>query len=522
MERLIPRTMASQHPDNANVPPWCNGEMIAGEYEVKEAYLGFRDYGCHEVMWDSEGKDIDPHVVRKLLSNYPEFFQGKMLGRDIFLTFRVPNPQIEEAERKVFLESLQSIPRHNDIARIFYGEDRHFIFEIILPFTSSHTDIVRVKEVYRRSVVEPLNSQIDFRGFTLRELVGDVSPKDIEVIPLIEDMDSIFNINTILTKYVELFTPRYLRLFIARSDPALSYGFISATLLAKLALSKCKSVEKRLGIPVYPILGAGCLPFRGHNSPVNTDAFIEEYSGVYTVTIQSAFRYDFPLDVSVRGVEKLNSSLPKREAELLSEDQENLVKDCVLRLAKIYGDSLEMSAEEVNQKSRLIPSRRARKLHIGLFSYSRKFRGFQLPRAIPFTAFFYTLGMPPEFIGLRALREFNEEEYRVVVELHKNLRHDLSFAARFLSWENISLLTESEAPVRKVFGQQFLKDFMPRYLEDIATAEEMFGIKCGPRALSDRKYVNTVENFLISLIEENEEQARAELLLSARMRGSLG
>ncbi|MEM4590544.1 MAG: phosphoenolpyruvate carboxylase [Nitrososphaerota archaeon] len=522
MERAIPKTMASQHPDNASVPAWCSNQIIAGEDEVKEAYMAFKEYGCQEVMWDSEGKDIDPHVVRKLLSSYPEFFGEKMLGRDIFLTFRVPNPLIEEAERKVFLESLQSIPRHNDIARLFYGDNRHFIFEIILPFTSSQNDIIRVKEVYRRAVVEPLSSLIDFKGYTLRDLIGDVSPKDIEVIPLVEDMDSILSIDLILTKYVELITPSYVRLFIARSDPALSYGFISATLLAKLGLSKARQVEETLGIPIYPIIGAGCLPFRGHNSPLNTDKFLEEYSGVYTVTIQSAFRYDFSLNDSIKAVEQLNSQLPAREADILDRDIEELATTCISKLMNIYSESLQLSAKEVNKKSRLIPSRRSRKLHIGLFSYSRKFRGFELPRAIPYSGFFYTLGLPPEFIGLRGLRALSEEEFDTVLWLHRNLKHDLSFSARFVSWENLSLLAEVGSEVERVFGQEFLKGFIPKYMEDIAASEEMLGIKCGPKVPSDRKYVNTVENFLISLIEGDEEQAKAELLSSARMRRSLG
>ncbi|GBC70752.1 Phosphoenolpyruvate carboxylase [Candidatus Calditenuaceae archaeon HR02] len=522
MERLIPRTMASQHPDNAVSPPWCSGEVIAGEDEVREAYLAYSEYGCQEVMWDAEGKDIDPYVVRKLLITYPEYFREKVLGRDVFLTFRVPNPLIEIAERKVFLESLQAIPRHNDVARIFYNGDRAVVFEVILPFTSSHTDMVRVREVYRRCVVEPFSASIDFRGFTLRDLLGDVTPEDLEIIPLFEDAGTIIKIDDIITKYVELFAPPYLRIFIARSDPALTYGFITATVLAKIALSKCRTLSERLGIPIYPIIGAGCLPFRGHNSPNNVEKFVEEYAGVWTVTIQSAFRYDHPSELAMKAIERLNTHLPYGSPILIDRGGEEIILSAISTLMKIYGDSLENAAEEVNSKSRFIPHRRARKLHIGLFSYYRSFRKTTLPRAIPFTAFFYSLGLPPELIGLRALRELGEEEYDSVRELHVNLVHDLSFAARHFSWENLSTLAERGQQVQKVFGPNFLERFIPSYMEDIATAEEMLGIKCGPWTLSDRKYVNTVENFLISLLEGREEEAGEELLRSAVMRRSLG
>lgn len=522
MERVIPKTMASQHPDNAASPPWSSGEVIAGEDEVREAYLAYSEYGCQEVMWDSEGKDIDPYVVRKLLSTYPEFFREKVLGRDVFLTFRVPNPLIEIAERKVFLESLQAIPRHNDVARLFYNGDRAAVFEVILPFTSSHTDMVRVREVYRKCVVEPFSASIDFRGFTLKDLLGDVTPRDLEVIPLVEDVDTILMIDELITKYVELFAPPYLRVFIARSDPALTYGFITATLLAKIALSKCWTLSERLGIPIYPIIGAGCLPFRGHNSPSNVEKFVEEYAGVWTVTIQSAFRYDHPREIAVRAIEQLNARLPFRSPILIERGHEETLLGGITKLMKVYGDSLESAADEVNSKSRFIPQRRARKLHIGLFSYSRSFRQKTLPRAIPFTAFFYSLGLPPELIGLRALKELREEEYDAVRELHVNLTHDLGFAAGHFSWENLSLLAERGEQVKKVFGLDFLERFIPCYMEDIAAAEEMLGIKCGPRTLSERKYVNTVENFLISLLEGREEEAREELLRSAVMRRSLG
>ena len=84
--RRIPRTMSTQHPDNARIPGWAGGEVIEGEAEVVEAYRAFSVLGIHEVMWDAEGKDVDTHVVRKLLSRYPDFFEERVLGKDVFIT----------------------------------------------------------------------------------------------------------------------------------------------------------------------------------------------------------------------------------------------------------------------------------------------------------------------------------------------------------------------------------------------------------------------------------------------------
>jgi phosphoenolpyruvate carboxylase len=123
-------------------------------------------------------------------------------------------------------------------------------------------------------------------------------------------MNSLLKIDQIVEPYVEAAKPSYVRVFIARSDPALNYGLVCATILSKIALSKLKSLEKRRGVPVYPIIGVGSMPFRGHLSPSNVEGFLDEYKGVYTATIQSGLKYDFPVEDVKRVVDVLNSKLP--------------------------------------------------------------------------------------------------------------------------------------------------------------------------------------------------------------------
>ena len=77
--------------------------------------------------------------------------------------------------------------------------------------------------------------------------------------------------------------PKHLRVFIARSDPALNYGLICAVLLSKIALSKLKKTEKKQDVTVHPIIGVGSKPFRGHLSPENIENFLQEYKGLATV-----------------------------------------------------------------------------------------------------------------------------------------------------------------------------------------------------------------------------------------------
>ncbi|MEM2017298.1 MAG: phosphoenolpyruvate carboxylase [Nitrososphaerota archaeon] len=521
-DRLIPKTMASQHPDNASIPKWCKNEVIAGEDEVYEAYHAYVFLGCREAMWDAEGKDIDPQVVRKLLTNYPEYFIENKLGEDIFLTLRIPNPLIEVAEKKIFLETLQSIPKHNDVAMTFYNEHPcKSIFEVILPFTVSHVDLIRVRETYRKVIVEPFNEQIDYQGLKLKELVGEVYPKEIEVIPLIEDMNSLISCDEIIMRYIELVSPSYLRVFLARSDPALNYGYVAATLLAKLALSKLWNIRNQTGIDIYPIIGAGCLPFRGHNSPINIEGFVEEYKGTWTVTIQSAYRYDYPENEVVEAVKKLNNMLPYGEPRDLTEVEETIV-NVIQKFSRKYQETLESAIDAVNYVASFIPPRRSRKLHIGLYGYSRRLIGKSLPRAIPFTGAFYSLGIPPEFIGMRVLKGLGEEEYDVLREVHVRLRDDLEEAARRVVWEAFSLLVENRGNLLKHFSKEFYEEFIPSYMEDLETTSELFGIKIGGRSFSDRRYANIIENFLISILEEEYDRAKHELVEAARLRRSIG
>ncbi|RWX46143.1 phosphoenolpyruvate carboxylase [Candidatus Electrothrix aarhusensis] len=129
--KIIPRCMSTQHPDNASIPFFASGSALVGEDEIREAYYAFSHLGCDEQMWDVEGKEIDTYVVKKLLSHYPEYFRENVLGEDLRLTLRVPNPTVEKTEGKILLETLESIPRSYDAARLFYERDVPPIFEVI-------------------------------------------------------------------------------------------------------------------------------------------------------------------------------------------------------------------------------------------------------------------------------------------------------------------------------------------------------------------------------------------------------
>ncbi|MDP3965452.1 MAG: phosphoenolpyruvate carboxylase, partial [bacterium] len=92
MKRNIPATMATQHPDNAHSPFWKEGSAFVGVHEEpEECIVCLRDMGAQEFMWDWEGKYADESVIDKLFAKHHSYLKKNLLGRDKFLTFRLPN-----------------------------------------------------------------------------------------------------------------------------------------------------------------------------------------------------------------------------------------------------------------------------------------------------------------------------------------------------------------------------------------------------------------------------------------------
>ncbi len=521
--RKIPSTMSTQHPDNVTLPPWVDEEIIAGEAEVHETYLAYEELRCEEQMWDWEGKDVDPNIVRKLLVNHPDFFKDNILGRDVFLTYRVPNPSVEVAEKKVLIEALESIPRCYDVAESFYGKKVcPPIFEVIVPFTTSHLELLRAASCYSKIIVGKEKMKLcEIEDVSVEDWVGGFKPKRVEMIPLIEDMESLSNIDQILIKYIKQSKPNYLRVFLARSDPALNYGLTPAVLLAKLALSKIRAVSEHHEVEVFPIIGTGSLPFRGHLMPDNINNFLREYAGVRTVTIQSALKYDFDRSMVERTVEKLKRELRKKDANEMSDEEEREIKSIIKTFTVNYQRKIESLSAVINHIAQYVPKRRARKLHIGLFGYSREVGTTQLPRAIKFTAAMYSLGIPPELVGVSALSNLSERQWELLEEYYINWKNDLKSASEFLCWQNLNYLMGEKEIVEEVTKKFGLGKVIPEIMEDLELLEQVTGISLGPRNLDHRKHENVVNNILISLAKDPEEATRY-IVEAGRIRHSLG
>ncbi|MHA1697162.1 MAG: phosphoenolpyruvate carboxylase [Candidatus Helarchaeota archaeon] len=443
----VPKCMSTQHPDNVASPFFARDAILEGEDEIKEAYYSFSHLGCDEQMWDCEGKEVDNYVVKKLLTRYRNFFIEKKLGEDIFLTLRVPNPSIEKSDAKILLETLESIPRSFDIAKIFYKEEIAPIFEVILPMTTDYKSLNRVYWYYRDYVVGKQEKKFRDEGVKIAEWIGNFLPEKINVIPLYEDMEHMLEADVITREYIkgkELF---YQRVFLARSDPAMNYGLISAVLLNKIALNRLERISKETGVKIYPIVGVGSAPFRGNLKPETVERIIKEYPSVYTFTIQSSFKYDYSPEEVMSGIKKIKNKSVKRANEI----EEEKCLEIIEKYSKEYQRQVLGLALIMNKVAKYIPNRRKRKLHIGLFGYSRGLeigdRRITLPRAIKFTTSLYSIGVPPEILGLNIL---GVEDFHFLKKVYINIEEDLRDALRYYN---------SDSPFLPKEVKKFIKEY---------------------------------------------------------------
>ncbi|WP_319578445.1 phosphoenolpyruvate carboxylase [uncultured Methanospirillum sp.] len=428
----IPRTMSTQHPDNVTTPFFAANPELSGEDEVREAFYIFSHLGCREQMWDCEGKEVDNFVVKKLLSRYPEYFHKNQLGKNRLLTLRVPNPEFERAEAKILLETLGSIPRSYDIASLFYGDETPPIFEVILPMTTSYSSIDNIYQYYRDFVVGQQHQRLGGRDSTIADWIGSFHPDRINVIPLFEDRDGMLNAASIVRRYMQDKNLPYQRVFLARSDPAVNYGQIGAILLNKIALWNLSKLSDETGVPICPIIGAGSAPFRGNLRPDTVQRVVQEYPGAYTFTIQSAFKYDYPLSEAAEGIRFLEERSIE-PATYIDEEESLILLD---RYSAEYQKQIIALAPMINRIAGHIPGRRKRKLHIGLFGYSRSMGEVSLPRAITVTAALYSIGIPPEILGMNAL---TPDDIAFLKSTYVNFESDMADAVRFLNPDSVFL-----------------------------------------------------------------------------------
>jgi phosphoenolpyruvate carboxylase len=452
--------------------------------------------------WDWEGKLVDESVIERMFSTQYEFFQKHPLGTDKFLTFRLPNPRVETEFRlgRAFMSLLSAAGLAKQI-----NLPTPPLFEVILPMTETAEEIIEIQKAFAElaSLKHPLY-RFDKDGLTY-----------LALIPLFEDIYTIADSAEILRTYLKLhqkafgFTPTYLRPYIARSDPAMNAGLVPAVLAAKIALSSYRQLEKDTGVAMYPIIGVAALPFRGGLRPDTIEQFVKEYSGIRTTLIQSAFRYDFPKEQVIRGIQQLEDLLPKSKTVTISAADEKGLRSLLPIFADFYKELIPDIAADVNAVAHQLPKRRERVQHVGLFGYSRGEGGVKLPRAIGFTAALYSLGVPPEIFGtgrgLMAAKKLGK--LPLIEKYYLNLRDDLTRTSRYVDTAYIQKRAKTSKTWQKL-------------AEDVQGMEEYLGFKLGPVTETEQAHFKLVKK--IQAGYRGKKPMTSTILKAAILRQSLG
>lgn len=505
MQRKVPATMVTQHPDNANKPYWHSDVFINTQYEANECFMSYNDLGACDYNWDWEGKYVDESVIEKLFSEHFDFFKENQIGKDVFLTFRLPNPEVETEFRigRAFMGILSASLLADKI-----GMHNLPLFEVILPMTENAEQMLAVQEAFREMAT------LEHRLFNLKIQ----TQKHLEIIPLFEEVNIIMDSDKILKKYFKEhkrkfgFLPTSLRPYVARSDPALNAGIIPTVLAIKIALSKFRKLDEETGIPLYPMIGAAVLPFRGGISPETVEDFTNEYKGISTTTIQSAFRYDFPIEDVKNAINKLKEILPKNKAVIIGQKEEGDIRKLVAASEKFYKKTIERIANIINLVAMNVPKRRERVLHVGLFGYSRGIGAVKLPRAITFTASLYSIGIPPELIGTgRTIKYALENGFMDTLDkFYINLKKDLVRAGRYLNKENLDVLCEDDLVWKEI-------------REDIKNIEKYLGIELKPQCVEDREHqLLTLKIFDRIRNQKGQDEINELITQAAKLRKSIG
>jgi phosphoenolpyruvate carboxylase len=439
----FPKIMCTQHPDSAS-------KYIATQEEPEEAIEAAMIFGCDEYMPDYEGKATPYHQNVQIVSKLIEE-TGLVPGKDFFITPRAPSAVQENRFRQLMV--MMSIAEANYNAHEY--PDVQAINEFVHPMTDSV-----------REILEAQQHMIDVSELAKKEF--GFSMEVPRIIPLIEDAPSLLHATELVENAIHTWKERFgaapdrFRVFLGKSDSALSFGHVASTLSCKYAINGLSELNSEIDTQIGIIFGAGTLPFRGHLDLKNAENFFRECQGIETITLQSALRYSHKKGDAEALVNLAKAKLPEMP-ELFSAEEKEEIVNLIGIFGTGYSRILRQLAPMINRIADLLPQHRDRLMHKGTGGYSRNApnisgvvklcrtdigkeleasmpaENLHLPRAIKFTGALYSIGLPPEFIGTgRALQKAQEKLGEAACEnlltkYFPSLASDLNFASGTLT-----------------------------------------------------------------------------------------
>jgi phosphoenolpyruvate carboxylase len=527
----IPATMGTQHPDSAS-------KYVPIQEEAQEAATALtpppEGLGLEEFMIDFEGKMTPYHQTAEVVHLLLE--KNLMPGRDVWLTPRISSATEETVFRQI-MALMSIIEADYDLMRS--SNDAGSIKEVILPMVRGAADLTAL----RRRIADVLD--LAHKEFGLKK-----DPNSLQVIPLVEEVPQMVNFAGFFQDYYRLcqeqkFKVKRLRFMMARSDSAMIYGLVASVLAVKIMIATAYKTGDQLNLQVAPILGGGALPFRGHVRYENLTNLLTEFAGIRTVTIQSGLRYDHSQETVQKLAAQLRKVLPDSKPLVLHPEEFSFLKELIAYFSLAYMQKFSKVAPIVADLADIIPKQRDRLTERGPTGYARKTpnpyelvsftkdektalalkklklpANIKLPRAITFTGVLYSIGLPPEFLGIgqalaRIKERFGKEGIARFLSLYPSLKTDLKFASQFLALK---------------VAQRFLNpDLIKSLQSELALTEELLEIELLNN--SNQAYVTLME-IIEPLIRQKvkaqkievEDQAllKSCLVRLGKIRGSLG
>ena len=537
--KKIPSCMATQHPDNAD-------KYIAIQSEPEEAIHALTSLengglGIEEIMIDFEGKLTPYHQTSQIALGLIK--NGMIPGRDVLITPRIPNAKKEPIFRQ--LMSIMSLVETNILA--FKQINQQAIFEIIVPMIENGRELIQLQERIN-SVIELGNKNYEIQ----------FPPNCVRIIPLLESVPALIKVDAILEEYYQDslamgYDADNIRIMFARSDSAMSYGMLSSALAVLIAIDKSYKWAAKTNTEVAPILGCGALPFRGHLTEANLETILRNYAGIRTFTIQSGLRYDHG-ETSARNVAaRLKDRAPLTVAVAFEPADIDFMTECIGISTKFYMQTFLKTIGTVEKIANFIPKNRDRlsSTKTGL-EYVREIINLEeiaelitdeslqaelleidtnipctVPRAISFTASMYTLGLPPEFIGIgRCLNvivsKYGNEGIARLLDCYPQLYDDLSFAAKYVNLKVSKGLIDESARLE--------------YQEDLESACRLLSITGVNEEINEDEFYHTLlksirpilmhlfgsQSDLFNDSEEEKKILHEWIIKMGKLRGSLG
>ena len=535
----VPATMATQDSDSAST-------YIGSEEEIEEAVdcLSPREeggFGAGELVVDFAEKLTPFHHIEEIVRRIME--KGLIPSFNVNLTPSVPAGSYEFGFRRMAI--FQKIIEVN--YRLRNETNGGAIYEVIHPLTESPRDLTRIE----------MNFNI-LKNYILETIDPTAKLKDLQIIPYVKDLQSLLNISNTIGEYFKAYPSMlsplsYLRIFLGRSDSALQSGLVPSTLASKIAISDLAIISGELNTPIFPILNAGYLPFRGFVNPRNLDNVLTEYSGIRTLTIPSSLRYDVDRKETQKMILLLRDKLQSQKAKPYSKREKNEIINIIGLFTAKYFETLHQIL--LNPRIfELVPLRRERTVPLQnaerpsdqtvIKSLAKKCTDSKVSKqllklenlklesqlgAIPFTATMYSIGLPPEFIGtgrgLNAVNEWKSEALERLLDVYyPSLREALNFASRFISLEAIQKVLSKKVYDQVTEDIKYIKEFLdidisPNTSHEIVT--KMISEYLSARTLTKG---DIKKEGLTDIIqgEKMVEIAQKLILYAGKIRGALG